>query len=445
VSYLRAASYQSSTLRRAGGILDLGLAPSTDALTGADAAARTAQLSKQATPLRPSLPLDVVSLFSGIGGFELGFLRGGHRTVLLCDCDNAARAVLKHRFQQVELVGEIGDLDRLPSHCDVLCAGFPCQNLSMAGDKKGITGGKSSLVNEVFRLLEHSHPSWLIFENVTFMLHLDRGSAMEHIISEFERRSMNWAYRVLDTYWFGLPQRRRRVFFVASTRGNARDCLLSDEGLCAVPPRLSLTLDRPIGFYWTEGRSGVGLIQDAIPPLKAGSGLGIPSAPAVLFPDGAIETPTVQEAERLQGFPPDWTVAADEINPRARWKLVGNAVSVPVAEWLGRRLVYPQAYDGSKDRPIIAGGPWPKAAWGSNGKRFASSASENPLRAPNPSLQAFANRPWRPLSNKALQGFYSRADTKQLNFPDGFLQALAVRLASNQASAKTSATPSATR
>src|SRR5207249_4279742 len=91
----------------------------------------------------------------------------------------------------------------------------------------------------------------------------------------------------------------------------------------------------------TEGTKGLGWGIDVVPTLKGGSTLGIPSPPAILMPDGRIVTPDIRDAERLQGFTADWTSCAVD-NPEKRngprWKLVGNAVSVPVAEWLGRRL-----------------------------------------------------------------------------------------------------------
>ena len=296
--------------------------------------------NKQATR-RGQISLSVASLFSGIGGFELGLAQSGHKASILCDLDPAARSVLEQRFRGTPIASDISTLEALPENTDLVCAGFPCQNLSMAGDKRGITGAKSGLVDQVFRLLDETQVPWVLFENVYFMLQLDGGSAIEHIVSNLERRRMKWAYRVLNTYWFGLPQRRRRVFLVASKDEDPRNVILSDDSTVPKEDKIE-TLDQPIGFYWTEGRSGVGLTSDAIPPLKGGSSLGIASAPAVLFSDGSVETPTIQEAERLQGFPANWTRAAEQVNERLRWRLVGNAVSVPIAEWIGRKFARPE-------------------------------------------------------------------------------------------------------
>src|SRR5207302_8307018 len=135
----------------------------------------------------------------------------------------------RQQFPGTHLVSDVSELASLLSETDLVCAGFPCQNLSMAGDKSGITGPKSGLVDHVFRLLDAQQVPWVLFENVYFMLHLDGGKAMEHIIGNLERRGMAWAYRVLNTRGFGLPQRRRRVFLIASRDLDPREVILSDN------------------------------------------------------------------------------------------------------------------------------------------------------------------------------------------------------------------------
>jgi len=262
------------------------------------------KLSPLDTPARGSArraALSTTSLFSGIGGFELGLAKEGHKAQLLCELDPVAKSVLRERFPGTELISDVSELASLPSETDLVCAGFPCQNLSMAGDKRGIAGPKSSLVDHVFRLVDGRRVPWVLFENVYFMLHLDGGKAMEHIIGNLERRGMMWAYRVLNTRGFGLPQRRRRVFLIASRDLDPREVILSDDSFACREPTVT-GLHLPIGFYWTEGRSGVGLTADGIPPLKSGSGLGIPSAPAVLFPDGSVETPKFRKQNDCRAF-----------------------------------------------------------------------------------------------------------------------------------------------
>lgn len=112
------------------------------------------------------------------------------------------------------------------------------------------------------------------------------------------------------------------------------------------------------GFYWTEGTRGLGWAVDAIPTLKGGSSIGIPSPPAILLESREVVTPSIRDAERLQGFPTDWTQPAEEVTRKGqRWKLVGNAVSVPVAEWIGRRLRARNANCLSRLREVLTREP----------------------------------------------------------------------------------------
>ena len=369
----------------------------------------------------------VSGLYAGIGGFELGFERSGHRTLLMSEIDPDALRVIRHRFGHVAIDTDVVKLSALPEETDVVTAGFPCQDLSMAGRKKGLDGDKTRVVDALFRLLEVRRAPWLVVENVYFMLHLARGAAMEHVVSRLERLGYRWASRVVDSRAFGLPQRRRRVYIVASLDGDPRDVLLADDAPDRSWPALDLA--RPIGFYWTEGRSGHGLTADAVPPLKTGSGLGIPSPPGVLLPTGRVATPPIEAVERFQGFPARWTsLLRNARKGRNRWRLVGNAVSVPVAEWIGRRLTTPGVYDGRNDREFINGTRWPKAAWCMGGERMVANVSECPVDERRGRLSASATEKWPDLSQRALAGFVRRAHEGRLRYPSGFLAALEANL-----------------
>ena len=133
---------------------------------------------------------------------------------LLCEYWEPASDVLKQRFD-ADVVGDICDLESLPK-VDVVTAGFPCTDLSQVGRTAGIDGTESGLVREAFRLIEETPPRWVVLENVPNMLSLNGGAAMSFIADWFEERGWNWAYRTVDSQHFGLRQRRRRVFLVAS-------------------------------------------------------------------------------------------------------------------------------------------------------------------------------------------------------------------------------------
>jgi DNA (cytosine-5)-methyltransferase 1 len=363
----------------------------------------------------------VAGLFAGIGGFEVGLGRSGHRTEILCEIDDAARAVLEKRFPGIRLHRDVCTLRSLPRRVDLLAAGFPCQDLSQAGNTVGISGERSSLVGEVFRLLERQRIEWVLIENVPFMLQLARGRALDVIVAELERLGYRWAYRVVDSMSFGLPQRRHRVFLLASRSGDPRDVLLADDAGQPVLPRPSRR--RSFGFYWTEGVRGLGAAVDSIPTLKGGSALGIPSPPAIVLPSGRVVTPEIRDAERLQGFDADWTLPAQEVSRRvgSRWKLVGNAVTVPLAEWIGFRLRMPGSYDASWDAPLVRMGSWPEAAWNVGQGRHRASVSRWPLALPLDPVHKFLRFERPNLSAKATAGFLARLRSGSLRcYPKWF-------------------------
>src|SRR4030095_11208128 len=106
----------------------------------------------------------------------------------------------------------------------------------------------------------------------------------------------------------GLPQRRERVYLVASLNHDPRAVVF--RGNINPPQRRGSAGETSFGFYWTEGSRGLGWAVDAVPTLKSGSTVGIASPPAIWLPDGSIVQPDIRDAERLQGFEADWTQPA---------------------------------------------------------------------------------------------------------------------------------------
>lgn len=361
----------------------------------------------------------MVSLFAGIGGFELGFNSIGTETVLMCEIDDVAKHVLSTNLPNIPIVDDICKLKTLPPKTDLLCAGFPCQDLSSVGVKKGLEGSRSSLVKEVFRLLNKCKVEWVIFENVSFMLSLKGGEAIKTIVENLERLGYKWAYRLIDSISF-VPQHRKRVYIVASLHHDPRDIILSGESTVKYGEINSDEFMEPLGFYWTEGRSALGLVSNAIPTLKAGSTIGIPSPPAIAFPSGKVAMPDIRDAERLQGFPHNWTMSAEEVaKPSIRWKLVGNAVTVNTITWIAQKFANPEKYDATKDKPLDEK-KWPHAAWGEGGQRFCSCASTLPATARESGIEDFLEFPTKNLSLRASKGFYSRLLEGNLKRPEYF-------------------------
>lgn len=370
--------------------------------------------------------MKVAGLFAGVGGIELGLSREGFEAALLCEFDVAAQTVLRTHFDAAAIASDVRELTKLPKGTQLVTAGFPCQDLSQAGKTRGIEGERSGLVAEVFRLLRKSDVPNVLIENVSFMLQLEQGRAMKIVIDELTRLRYRWAYRVVDSQAFGLPQRRQRVFIFASRERDPMEVLFAED---AGNQTKELRTNQACGFYWTEGERGLGWAVDAVPTLKGGSAVGIPSPPAIWLPSGEIVTPDIRDVERMQGFPVDWTrPAASVTRATIRWKQAGNAVSVPVAQWIGRRINRPGAVRADELGRINPERRWPFAGALIDGVAVELQASMWPVAYKRPPLAEFLRFPTKPLSAKATLGFLTRLHRGQLRLPAGLLDAVEAHL-----------------
>jgi DNA (cytosine-5)-methyltransferase 1 len=218
------------------------------------------------------------------------------------------------------------------------------------------------------------------------------------------------------------------VLLLASRTEDPSAVLLSQDAGEPIEARAAPTA---YGFYWTEGLRGLGWAPDAVPTLKGGSGLGIPSSPAVWVPSsGDIGTLDIRDAERLQGFPIGWTEpAVPDTNVRngPRWRLVGNAVNVPVASWLARSILSPVP----TQFPAIelkSNEAWPSAAFGGEGRAYGAPVSAWPLHTPTPPILDFLKFPLQPLSLRATTGFLSRMKLSTLRFDPAFARAVSAHV-----------------
>lgn len=202
--------------------------------------------------------MNYLSLFSGVGGFDLAFQRAGMECKALCEIDPHAQAVLRHRFPGVPLfenVKEIGRKTHERGSIDLICGGFPCQDLSIAGKRKGLAGVRSGLWYEFARIIDELAPRWIVIENVPGLFSSHGGKDFAIVIGGltgviprvprdgWQNAGIAWgprykvAWRVLDAQYFGVPQRRRRVFIVTSLGdGRAAQVLFESTGLSGDPP-----------------------------------------------------------------------------------------------------------------------------------------------------------------------------------------------------------------
>lgn len=365
--------------------------------------------------------MKMISLFAGIGGFDLGFSRCGFDVVAHVEIDANCRKLLKSYWPGAISHDDVRSAGKsnLPP-CDLITFGFPCQDLSIAGKRVGIAGSRSSLFAEALRIADELNCPWILFENVPGLLmnresqnegdedfggrdNGDSGSSgpiqpswMGTLLAAVGKRGYAGAWRVLDAQWFGLAQRRRRVFglftrhdigakacaeilsITESLQGNPQARGQSKQAFAgtASPGIGNGCRQNIVGTLDTQCGSGklthqsivnnhiIGTITsrmfNALGARDVEEGALVPVSVDIrnhtvsnvchtissrndmqagaVFDSNAwgVRRLTPLECERLQGFPDHWTGAfSDSI----RYKMLGNAVAVPCAEWIARRMM----------------------------------------------------------------------------------------------------------
>lgn len=207
--------------------------------------------------------LSVGSMFAGIGGFDLGFEREGYEVKWCIERDVNAQHVLARHFPNAVIYGDITQVNAKElASVDVICGGFPCQDVSVAGKRAGLTGERTGLFYDAMRIIRYLSPQLVILENVPGLLSSNNGLDFATVIREMGE---GWdcqevAWRVLDSQYFGVAQRRNRVFVVASSAiGHAEQVLALTESVCGDPPprrtkRQSVTADTEDGVTRSVAR-----------------------------------------------------------------------------------------------------------------------------------------------------------------------------------------------
>jgi DNA (cytosine-5)-methyltransferase 1 len=282
-----------------------------------------------------------LSLFTGVGGFDLGFEAAGMTTVGQVEIDRKCGEVLAAHWPDVprhddvttakEWIDSVGTID-------IVSGGFPCQDVSVAGFRAGLAGERTGLFWDALALAQAAKARWIVLENVPGLLSSNEGRDFGTVISALADAGYGHVeWRVLDSQFFGVPQRRRRVFIVgcAGTPRGGSVLVESESGsgyLEEDEATREETTDAakhsPIAFGHTQGLD-IQASHIAAPTIrKNGSG-------GAVLTGKQVRRLTPRECERLQGFPDDWTSV---LNDSERYKQMGNAVTVPVAEWVGRMI-----------------------------------------------------------------------------------------------------------
>lgn len=171
-----------------------------------------------------------VSLFAGVGGFEIAMKNNGVKVVASVEIDKNCQSVLARHFPESKIFDDVTKVkgsDLLDAGFDpssgIITGGFPCQDLSVAGKRAGLAGERSGLFWEIARLVEETQTEYFVLENVPGLLSSNKGHDFGVVIGTMADIGYSVAWRVLDAQYFGVPQRRRRVFIVGRRTGNQSD------------------------------------------------------------------------------------------------------------------------------------------------------------------------------------------------------------------------------
>lgn len=303
----------------------------------------------------------VGSLFSGVGGLDLGFERQGFSISWACDKEKSCRKILAKHFPNTTIYEDVRTIDPLKaSPVDVVIGGFPCQDLSTGGQRKGLAGERSGLFYEFIRIVRDmpTKPSFVVVENVPGLLTSNNGRdfavVLNEMVKQWSPKSISW--RTLDSRYFGVPQRRERVFIVADLAGErASDVLDLGTDLRGDTRARAQTGKNSVSAFDSLFEEYVEHYPQPIrKSRKAQSNkdfetwveteysntlnlfdVGQRSSVLVLENPNIVRYLTPLEWERLQGFPDGWT---EGLSDRARYCQMGNAVTVNVAEWIAKRI-----------------------------------------------------------------------------------------------------------
>jgi DNA (cytosine-5)-methyltransferase 1 len=290
--------------------------------------------------------LKVASFFAGIGGFDLGLEQVGMEIVFQCEINKFCQKILNKHWPDAKLHDDINKIkpSDIPGNVQVWCGGFPCQDLSSAnqGKRKGLKGERSGLFYKYAELIEHHKPRWVIIENVPGLLNSHQGKDFQILLQKLDEFGYGVSWRVFDAKYFGTPQRRRRVYIVASF-GSLRSAQVLFES-------------EPIEFAY---RSGIG--KKEIAAKENGESFSETNCYVIQHASIGRKSSAGPQAKGYRNDGESYTLdsrgSADAICKTAdpfrvrdtsgiskaldgnRYRAVGNAVCVHIVKWIGQRII----------------------------------------------------------------------------------------------------------
>jgi DNA (cytosine-5)-methyltransferase 1 len=290
--------------------------------------------------------LRVNSFFAGIGGFDLGFQRAGIATTFHCEINSFCTSVLKRHWPKVPCVPDILQLtaDQIPD-AEVWCGGFPCQDVSVARGwlgRDGLKGKNTGLFYPFAELVKQKLPTVVLMENVSGLLNSHDGRDFAVIMQTFQMLGYGVSWRIFNTRYFGAPQSRPRVY-ICAWKDSAIKALnvLYEDGATALPESARLGFLR--GTVSPETGAHVPEVAFCL-AATSGRHTGTDWSRSYISYHDEVRRLTPTECERLQGFPEGWTLPHEDFHlsedaiDSLRYHAIGNAVSVPVVEWVAKRI-----------------------------------------------------------------------------------------------------------
>lgn len=305
--------------------------------------------------------MNVVSLFAGAGGLDLGFKKSGFNIVWANEYDKFAAATYRKNLGNHMFEGDICSVDtKMIPQADVLIGGFPCQPFSVAGYRKGFEDERGELFWQIIRVANKVKPRVIVLENVKNLVAHNNGETFKTIIETLKAKKYHVTHRVLSSYNFGIPQTRQRIFIVAFKYKKDLDKFSWPHENAKVKDFRSMLIDNDVDskYFYDKTKYNEMLKEKGVdsvlqirrhyirknaskmfPTLTANMGMGGHNVP-IIFDENkkAYRKLTPREAFYVQGFPKNFKLPEDQADSKL-YKQAGNAVTVNVAKAVSKQIM----------------------------------------------------------------------------------------------------------
>ena len=319
------------------------------------------------------MKITFIDLFCGIGGFRLALESLGAKCVFSCDTDRQARKTYQANFGE-EPEGDITTIaaDSIPDF-NILCGGFPCQPFSIAGKQRGFKDTRGTLFFEIARIIKAKQPKVVFLENVANLARHDDGNTLRVILDTLDGLGYNVHYQILNAAHYGVPQIRKRIYFVCFRKDLQVDFSFPEPTFedVAVEDYLEENVDETyyldinsITFYKpdtdvrqldtyrmgyikriSQGRRVYGAKGCA--PTFVVSARGPAGSTEAYYINGRVRRLTPYESKRIMGFPDDFVFPVRE---ERIYQQLGNSVAVPVVRMIAEKIVETGIFKRSEEK-----------------------------------------------------------------------------------------------